>query len=129
MILFAIKSCNRDTFNGISQAVRDTWGKDVKKANADLQFFVGRSCRPNMPQDVTVLPCNDDYDSLPFKTQEMCRWIIRNTDYVGAFLCDNDTYVAPTLLRQRMKDAGAEDADYYGRIWDKYEVGLTFKDY
>lgn len=49
-------------------------------------------------QDVAELDCADDYASLPFKTQAICRWAMER-EYDFIFLCDDDTYCCvPRLM-------------------------------
>ena len=119
-LLIAVKSCRQDLERGCHQAIRDTWGKDAVALGADVVFFTG-DWVPACPvkQDEAILNCKDDYDSLPFKTREICRYAVaRSYDYV--FLCDTDTFVIP----ERLLKSGFELYDYYGVI--RLEVGKTF---
>lgn len=82
--------------NEQTQAVRDTWGKDVKDfQNVDLRFFYGKpkDGYPRQPLDDEVfLDVADGYDSLIAKTHGVCKWASEN-DYKIIFKADTDTYV------------------------------------
>lgn len=112
-LLIAVKSCIRDLLAGHHDAIRETWGKDFEGL-ADVRFFTG-SGGPFTLKDETRLDVNDDYDSLPFKARAICDWMLgtvwtMNIPYTHVFLCDNDTFVKPSLLMA----SGFEKYDYSG---------------
>lgn len=111
-LLIAVKSCEADLRRGYHQVIRDTWGQNVVLPEADLLFFTGDFFpAAELRSDEVSLPCKDDYDNLPLKTREICRYAVaRGYDYV--LLCDTDTYIIPRLLLQ----VGFEKYDYYGLI-------------
>ena len=81
-ILIAIASCERDSNNGYNQAVRDTW---LKNKNVEYKFFRGVG-NPTEKVDEVLLPCKDDYLSLPEKTMEILKWSISNEyNYIFKF--------------------------------------------
>ncbi len=92
-VLIAIEGCeaHRDRFN----AQWGTWAK-----NCMTTFFTG-------PE----LGVADDYDSLPAKTQAICRWA-REYDFL--FKCDTDTYASIV----RLLASGFEQYDYSGFVRD-----------
>ena len=125
-ILIAVKSCQQDMNRGYHSVIRETWGKDVKAADPDLdlRFFVGS---PNLnvgiqtnPDDETFLDCADDYANLPYKTREILNWSEEHY-YDHTFLCDTDTFVIPAKLMK----TGFERWDYSGKI-DR-PIGQTFQ--
>ena len=87
-----------------------TWGKEARALGIDVKFFMGKSFNPYQ-SDEMHLNCPDDYDGLPFKTREICKWVSgKMVDFV--FLCDTDTYLIPRLMLQ----TGFEKYDYAGKI-------------
>lgn len=93
-VLVAIKSCWAHA--GRNEQCRRTW---LLNRAVDYRFFVGQgSSRYDLLPDEAMLDCPDDYASLPFKTQAICRWSLeKDQDFV--FFCDNDTYCCvPRLL-------------------------------
>jgi len=109
-VLIAIASCNRDSKNGYNQTVRDTW---LSGHNVDYKFFLGAgSAEPK--SDEVILPCPDDYLSLPYKTLEILKWALSNGyDYV--YKCDTDTFV----MLERLLSSGFEEYDYVGTFNEK----------
>lgn len=82
--------------NDQTQAVRDTWGKDVAAfENVTLKFFYGRP-RDGFPReplaDEVFLDSPDAYGSLPKKTVGVCKYAADN-GYKFVFKCDTDTWV------------------------------------
>jgi hypothetical protein len=115
-LMICVKSCNAHMEAGYHAVLRETWAKDFP-ANT-VKFFVGRGVGKNLPDEVR-LDCDDDYNSLPFKTQAICGWAASKVlDHL--FICDTDTFVnAKALLA-----CGYENFDYSGKI-DK-AFGETF---
>jgi hypothetical protein len=107
-LLVAVKSCRADLARGYHQAIRDTWGSDIK--DADLRFFVGQGeTISDLREDEEVVNVPDDYDSLPQKTLAILDWAeSQNYDFI--FLADTDTYV---VINKLMK-CGFEKVDYMG---------------
>lgn len=122
-LLIAVKSCQNHRVEGYNDAIRRTWGRDVRPP-AKLLFFHGDGCLPNpVPQsDEIGLPVGDDYNSLPKKTKAILRYFLQ-TDFDYCFLCDTDTYVIPAKLLT----SGFEKYDVSGRFGVHPEIGTTFK--
>lgn len=109
-LLIAVKSCQRDLDLGFHDVIRGTWGKDAKALGIDVRFFVGAAPKP-YKSDETHLKCSDDYNNLPYKTREICRWANgKAVDFI--FLCDTDTFLIP----KKMLACGFERYDYVGKI-------------
>lgn len=107
--LIAVVSCMRDTQNGFNDAIRQTWLSPPQSSN--YVFVVGRRAPDSRrKRDELILDCPDDYKSLPWKTYELCRWFMRETDYDYLFKCDTDTYVNV----DKMLDSDFRDYDYVG---------------
>lgn len=114
-ILIAIKSCYQARHSGSHVEIRDTWSRNFEGNLADIRFFegdVGQQIGIGIASmdfdEIFLYGCPDDYLSLPFKTQRILRWAEdKNYDYI--FLCDNDTFVKPELLK-----SGFEKYDYIG---------------
>lgn len=114
-LIICVKSCQANLERGDHHIIRSTWGKDAKALGIDVRFFVGASQHPtkmiNYQSDETSLKCPDDYDGLPYKTREICRWANgKAVDYI--FLADNDTFLVP----RKMLACGFEKYDYVGKI-------------
>lgn len=75
-------------------AVRDTWAKDTEpfKEHVTLKFFYGTPHNREPLPDEVFLPCPDDYEHLPDKTREICRWAVDN-GYDYLLKVDDDTIV------------------------------------
>jgi len=109
-LLIAVKSCQRDLKLGFHDVIRTTWGKDAKALGIDVRFFVGAEAIPYQSDEVHVKSA-DDYNALPYKTRDICRWANgKMVDYV--FLCDTDTFLVPS----KMLMCGFEKYDYVGKI-------------
>ena len=112
---------------GMHDPIRATWGAKAKQAGMDVQFFMGKAPDTEntrhiyrYQRDEVVLPCQDDYQSLPFKTRDICKWATgKITDFV--FLCDTDTYVDIDLMLR----SGFKDQDYLGEM--PYAVSKIFQ--
>lgn len=107
--LIGILSCHRD--NEQDAICQQTWLNQRLPA-ADYRFFRGVPIGLPLPDSHVTLNVGDDYNSLPFKTQAMCRWaLLKGYDYL--FKCDNDTYVhIPRLMA-----SGFERHAYSGWNW------------
>jgi hypothetical protein len=94
-VLVAIESCQKDRWK--HKAIRDTWLKDL--CVTEVKFFMG--CVPTAIDapldDEVLLPVDDFYEALPFKTQTICRWALRH-DFDFVFKCDTDTLINPWEL-------------------------------
>jgi len=131
-VLIAIISFQGDAENGNHDKIRQTWGKDVAPAGADLRFFIGRRDKFYQPKpDETLIPWQEDgtrtcqhpyWHAEPGCTcveywQVLYRgildWSIRN-GYDHTFLAENDTFLVP---RKLMK-LGFENYDFSG--WMMY---------
>lgn len=132
-LLVAIKSCWRDRDAGFHDAIRETWGRDLKQRGVQVMFFLGHSgsdyfmAHPkgeatNLQRDEAVVDAADDYNSLPHKTRGICKWA-QPKMFNHLFLCDNDTFInADALLALPF-----EIFDYAGYFRDgTQEVGQTF---
>ena len=109
-LMVCVKSCQRDKDWGYHDLIRGTWGKEARALGIDVKFFMGKSFNPYQ-SDEMHLNCPDDYDGLPFKTREICKWVSgKMVDFV--FLCDTDSYLIPRLMLQ----TGFEKYDYAGKI-------------
>jgi len=107
-LLVAVKSCWRDRTLGFHDAIRETWGRDLKQAGVHVMFFLGHRDsgyflrHPEgeavaLLRDEFVVDCADDYNALPHKTRGIAKWSLpKICDHV--FLCDNDTIVNAKAL-------------------------------
>ena len=102
-VLIAIVSCKRDL--PMHQIIRDTWAKECP---VDYRFFVGRDCEVDC-YDSVALHAADDWNGLPRKVQEVCRWAA-DRDYDFIFKTDTDSYVSV----QRLLDSNFEKYHYSG---------------
>jgi hypothetical protein len=129
--LIAIISFQGDAENGNHDKIRQTWGKDVASAGADLRFFLGRRDNVYQPKaDETLIPWQEDGSRVcahPYWTaiegccveywQVLYRGILEwslNNGYDYTFLAENDTFIIP---RKLMK-IGFENYDLSG--WMMY---------
>lgn len=128
--LIGIISFQGDAQNGNHDKIRQTWGKDVAAACADLRFFLGRRYDPAYPakDDETYVPwqidgsrtCGHPYwtakegccvEYWQFLYREMLKWSIQ-AGYDFTFLAENDTFLIP---RKLMK-TGFENYDMSGKL-------------
>jgi len=104
-ILLGVVTCHKYRSRADSQ--RETWVPHVK--GMDVKFFLGGGYPTN--EDEVILPCPDDYRSLPLKCKLMFQWAIdQGYDYV--FKTDDDVLVAP----DRLLAAVPVGRDYVGRL-------------
>jgi hypothetical protein len=82
--------------NEQTQAVRDTWAKDVLPfKNVTLKFFYGKPSDgfPRQPlADEVFLDVPDGYGGLPLKTVALCKYAVEN-GYKFIYKADTDTFV------------------------------------
>jgi Galactosyltransferase len=108
-LIVAVKSCWRDRQAGFHDAIRSTWGADIKAKGGLVRFFLGHEQKYSGPHpsvasgealksDEQLVDAPDDYMGLPFKTRGICGYLVtKNVD--NAFICDIDTIInVPTLL-------------------------------
>lgn len=129
-ILVGVTSCARDMENGFNQAVRDTWWRELHDCTARTAgytptlegvFVVGVEAAPLLRKsmtssvensDVQILPCPDDYNSLPQKTYALVRHAFdRGFDFL--FKCDTDTFVC---VEKMLNKSRFFDFDYTGHF-------------
>lgn len=90
----AVVSCHsRPEF---SDAIRNTWLPLVPKA-ADIRFFLGRGGSIEPKPDEVFLNCDDSYEGLPNKVQEIVRWA-HGHGYDFVLKCDDDVVIKPAQL-------------------------------
>lgn len=112
--IILIFSCEAWRQNGVNQAARDTWIKDLD-GRIEHRFVIGRqgelfrSARP----DELIVDADDDYRSLPHKMQAARRWATAN-GYGYSFHCGSDTYV----IASRFPAEDYEAHDYLGYMMD-----------
>ncbi len=113
-LIICVKSCQRDKDLGFHDVIRSTWGKDAKALGIDVKFFQGKNFS-KYESDEVHLNCPDDYDNLPFKTREICKWVSgKLVDY--AFLCDTDTFLTMSPMMAWFEKISFGRYDYAGKI-------------
>jgi hypothetical protein len=73
-----------------------TWALTVmERQDVDLVFLIGDAqvSEPRRDGNLLIVPCPDDYPSLPQKTRWFCTWALAQCDFDYLFKCDDDTYV------------------------------------
>lgn len=101
--------------NEQTEAVRDTWGKDVLEfPSVTLKFFYGKpkDGYPRLPKsDEVFLDCGDGYDSLIQKTVGICTYAAQE-GYKVVYKADTDTLVDVTQLLIEIMDNRFDYAGY-----------------
>ena len=132
-LIVCVKSCERDYKLGFHEAIRETWGKDLKQLGVQVMFFMGHSggnyfaqhpegVSNNLLRDEVVVDAADDYNSLPHKTRAICKWAQPKV-FRHLFLCDNDTFINAKALCA----LPYEIFDYSGYFkGGESEIGKTF---
>lgn len=92
-LLFAIVSCHKNRQR--REDCRATWLKDLNGA-ADYKFFLGQGTSV-LEEDELQLDVPDDYNNLPIKVREICRWALEH-GYDYMLKVDDDTYVFPERM-------------------------------
>lgn len=92
--LIAIVTCH--TRLDWANLVRQTWVPLVPK-NVDVRFFCGRGAPRDLMTDEVLLDCDDSYQGLPNKVQEIIRWVL-DRDYDFILKCDDDVVIHPDHL-------------------------------
>jgi hypothetical protein len=91
--------------------------------NAILLLGCPSAVKPEMmDRHALILPCPDDYASLPQRTLGFCRWALEQPDWDYLFKCDDDTYISiPRLVayadRELAGAPGTPGRDYVGAEW------------
>jgi len=104
--LLAIVNCHsREEF---STAIRSTWLPLVPEG-LDVIFFRGRgACREALADEI-FLDCDDSYEGLPNKVQEIVGWAHQH-GYDFVLKCDDDVVIKPKELLA----SGFERSDFTG---------------
>jgi len=129
-LIVCVKSCRDHLDRGFHDIIRGTWGQELRNLGVLVRFFVGhtatdyfqahpRAKARTLASDEVELDCNDDYNSLPFKTRAICHWAT-SKNLSNLFLCDTDTYVNA----KRLLACGYQRYDYAGKI--SKPLGETF---
>ena len=104
--LLAVVNCHsREEF---SSAVRSTWLPLVPEG-LDVRFFRGRGAMREPLADEIFLDCDDSYEGLPNKVQEIVRWA-HTHGYDFVLKCDDDVVIKPKELLA----SGFERSDFTG---------------
>lgn len=103
----AIQSYNAACENGMNQALRDTWLKDLPDW-CSYAFFVG-SPRVKLKMDECPTEAKDDYWDYYANFRASMQYAA-TVGYDFVFTCDRDTYARP----ERFKDTRFEHHDYVG---------------
>ena len=101
------------------RGVLRTWGRDIAAdPDLDFVFLVGRPALSTASRvgNTLYLPCPDDYDSLPQKTREFCRWLIsfEPGSWDIAMKVDDDTYLQVDRLKSFLEHATTVDTAIFG---------------
>ena len=101
--LIAITSYDKARHNGMNDAVRDTWLKDVDRDKADAVFFIGRAAEQSgwHTSDEVLLDVGDDYENVTNKVIESTRWALKQ-GYDMIFRTYPDVYIRPERLLAAM---------------------------
>ena len=113
-ILLAVKSCQQDMKNGVHQAIRETWAKNLPE-NVELLFFMGGRWAPHCEKDEIWMRVKEGYWDNFEKTHEFLKWSLQK-DYDYLFLTDTDVYIVPELWI----NSGFENYDYSGNFGPAY---------
>jgi len=107
--LILIGSCGAWRTNGVNQAARDTWLKDLDGRMA-YKFVLGRECQNPGPDEI-IVDAGDSYRDLPFKTKVARAWATAN-GFGYTFHCGADTYIVVSRFLQ----VNYENFDYLGYL-------------
>jgi Galactosyltransferase len=115
-LMVAVKSCQADKARGCHEAIRRTWGGELKRLGVETRFFVGadNDNYVKYESDEVSLRCEDTYDELPFKVREICKWGYGKTAS-HIFFTDVDVCV----FAKNLLSSDFEDADYVGRFHEQ----------
>jgi hypothetical protein len=102
-ILIAITSYEAARHNGMNDAVRDTWLKDLDRSKADALFFSGRDTIKTNGLDEVRLNVPDGYNAVTHKVIESTRWAL-NYGYELIFRTYPDVYIRPERLLTAVPD-------------------------
>lgn len=132
-LIVAVKSCQRDRDAGFHDAIRETWGRELKQMGVQVMFFLGhtgggyfqahpKGVMNSMLRDEVIVDTPDDYNSLPYKTRSICFWA-QSKIFSHLFLCDNDTVISAKGFKSLLY----EPFDYAGHFrGGQDEIGTKF---
>ncbi len=103
--LLALISCHSRP--AYADAQRETWIPRIT-AGLDYKFFLGPSERTPR-EDEVFLQCDDSYQGLPNKVQEVVRWSQAH-EYDHILKCDDDV----VLLPDQFMNSGFQNYDFVG---------------
>src|ERR1044071_1810033 len=107
-LLIAISSCMQHFER--RKAIRETW---MPRNGVMAAFFIG-AVPATPPDQVVMLPCEDTYEALPFKTLAIMRHSMASYSFDWLFKCDDDTYADSASL---LAAARALKGDYAGLLY------------
>jgi hypothetical protein len=118
--LIAVTTCEK--FRAKADACRATWARRARSIGFDVRFFVGLDKAYGEPRefdDTVVLPCQDDYLSLPAKVKETMIWSIAK-GYDFTYKVDDDTFLIPERLAEAYKKTHS-GRDYVGNFRESFQ--------
>jgi hypothetical protein len=86
---------------------------------ADVRFFLGRGAEREAKRDEIFLDCDDSYEGLPNKVQEMVKWAYAQS-YDYFLKCDDDVVLKP---KDMLRLGGIESSDFVGAKDPACKVG------
>lgn len=98
--------------NLVNQA-RSTWVRDLQEIGVTCYFVIGnpRQDIATTEGDLLIVPCPDNYESLPSKVYLAMKYCLHNCNFSHVFKVDDDTIVNPlSLISLQFRDQ-----DYIGR--------------
>lgn len=106
--LIALISCHaRQAYADVQ---RSTWIPRIPEG-VDYKFFRGRGAQRETLADEIFLDCDDSYEGIPNKVQEVMRWSLAH-GYDFTLKCDDDVL----LLPEKFSRSGFERFDFVGNI-------------
>lgn|GEM_PF-425965 len=111
-ILIGVLSCQ--AYSERRQRCLRSWIHEALDAGIDVVFLLGGSKTAAKREGLNLLlPCPDDYDSLPMKVGLFLEWASKHAEFEYIFKCDDDTYLRP----DRLLAFDCQGKDYIGAEW------------
>lgn len=112
---------NKSCFVGIISCQKYTERRQLQKLENcpfEYKYFIGRNeVQETIDDNVVILDCEDNYESLPIKVKKMFEWILNNKSSINfVFKTDDDIIFNFDKLYEQFLKVESEKIDYAGHI-------------
>ncbi len=91
--------------------------QNIKNCPFEYKYFIGKGNQNSQNENVIILDCEDNYESLPIKVKKMFEWVLNNRPQVEyIFKTDDDITFNFEKLKEQFITIHKENKDYCGYV-------------